>query len=55
MIVLAGAAIGIAIGVFRARKQGGSALDMAQYGAVHGIVLGLAALFATIILARMAG
>ena len=53
MIVLAGIVIGAALGVHRARKGGGNRLDMAQYGAVWGIIGGLIGLFLTIGLERM--
>jgi hypothetical protein len=45
--------LGAALGALSARRRGGNRLDMAQYGAVWGIIGGLAGLFATIALERM--
>ena len=53
MIVLAGLALGAAFGVLQARKGGGNRLDMAQYGAVGGIIGGILGLFVTIGLERL--
>ena len=53
MLVLAGLAAGAALGVWQARKRGGDRRDMAQYGAVYGIIGGLVGLFVTIGLERM--
>ncbi|PRY21440.1 hypothetical protein CLV78_10953 [Aliiruegeria haliotis] len=53
MIVILFALAGIVRGVLLARKRGGKALDMAQYGAGYGIALGLLGLFITIVLDRM--
>lgn len=52
MIVLAGAVIGVALGVFTARRHGGKAADMAQYAAGFGIAFTLLGLFATIVIER---
>ena len=38
MIILAGLIIGAVWGVLHVRKRGGSGLDMAQYGAVWGLI-----------------
>ena len=53
MIVLSGLVLGAAWGVLQARKGGGNRADMAQYGAVWGIIGGLLGLFATIGLERL--
>lgn len=53
MIVVAGLVLGAAWGVLQARKRGGNRADMAQYGAVWGIIGGLIGLFLTIGLERM--
>jgi hypothetical protein len=52
MIVIVAFCAGAALGAFRAKKRGGNRLDMAQYGAVHGIGFALLAIFLTIIFAR---
>ena len=53
MIVLAGVIAGAVWGALTAKRRGGNRLDMAQYGAVWGIIGGVAGLFATIALERM--
>jgi len=53
MIVLAGLVLGAVWGVLTARRRGGNRLDMAQYGAVWGIIGALAGLFLTIGLERL--
>ena len=45
--------VGAVIGALRARARGGKPADMAQWGIVHGILLGLLGLFVLIFLARM--
>lgn len=50
--VIAGLIIGAAIGVYRAAKRGGKALDMLQYAAAHAIPLMILGLFLTIYLDR---
>ncbi|MCI2393163.1 hypothetical protein [Aliiroseovarius sediminis] len=52
MLVIAALIFGALVGVLRARKRGGNRLDTAQYAAVHAIVFGLVALFASIIISR---
>ncbi len=42
--------IGVVIGIWRVSKKQGSKLDMLQYGAVHGIIFFITALFASIAL-----
>lgn len=41
--------IGALIGAWRARKMGGTGLDMLQYGFAHGLALFLFALILTVI------
>jgi hypothetical protein len=53
MVVLGGILLGAIIGVGLARKRGGKALDLWQYGAGFGIAFGLLGLFLTIIIARL--
>ena len=53
MIVVAGLVLGAVWGVLTAKKRGGNRLDMAQYGAVWGIIGALLGLFLTIALERM--
>lgn len=52
MIVIGALLLGVFLGVRTAKKQGGSRLDMAQYGAVYAIALGLLGLIATIAISR---
>ncbi|SPF76442.1 hypothetical protein ALP8811_01447 [Aliiroseovarius pelagivivens] len=52
MVVIVAFIVGAALGALRAKKRGGNRLDMAQYGAVHGIVLALIATFLTIVITR---
>lgn len=52
MIVIVAFVVGAAFGALRAKKRGGNRLDMAQYGAVYGIVLALIATFITIMITR---
>ena len=53
MLAWAAAAIGAVIGVIQARRKGGKALDMLQFGAVYGIIFGLIAVVLMIVLVRM--
>jgi uncharacterized protein YqgC (DUF456 family) len=53
MIVLAGLLGGAAFGAWQAKRRGGNRLDMAQYGAVHGIIGAIVGLFVTIGIERM--
>lgn len=53
MIVVAGLLLGAAWGAMQAKRRGGNRADMAQYGAVGGILGGLAGLFVTIGLERL--
>lgn len=52
MIIVIAILGGIGLGVYRARKLGGKALDMAQYGAAHGMAFGILGLLVTVILER---
>lgn len=52
VFVLAALVLGSAIGVWRAKRRGGKALDMLQYAAAHAIPLMILALFVTIFLDR---
>lgn len=52
VIVLGGFLIGVVLGAFNARRQGGRKLDMLQWAAVYGIIGALAGLFGTIFLHR---
>lgn len=53
MIVIGSALFGAVFGGLRAKKRGGGAADIAQYGAVYSILFTLAGLLATIILYRV--
>ena len=52
-MVWIGAALGVLFGIWQAKKRKGKALDMAQYGAVYGILFAIAALIVNIVLVRM--
>jgi cytochrome c biogenesis protein CcdA len=52
MLVIGGAMLGAVVGAYTAKKRGGKALDMAQYGAGYGIAFALLGLVATIGLDR---
>ncbi|WP_050523469.1 hypothetical protein [Pseudorhodobacter wandonensis] len=52
MIVLGGMLLGAIVGAGLARKRGGKALDMLQYGAGFAIAFTLLGLFVTIIIER---
>ena len=53
MIILASTLGGAIWGVMHVRKRGGTGLDMAQYGAVWGMIGGVLGVAATIALERM--
>lgn len=53
MIILAGLIIGVVWGVLHVRKRGGSGFDMAQYGAVWGIIGALLGFAVTIGIDRL--
>ena len=52
MIIMAGMILGVALGSVTAKRRGGRALDMLQYGAGYGIAFTLVGVFVTIILER---
>ncbi|WP_188078198.1 hypothetical protein [Aquicoccus porphyridii] len=52
MIVLIGAALGVAFGIFQAKRRGGTGLDMAQHGAAYGIAFAIVALIINILIVR---
>jgi hypothetical protein len=54
MIVIAGMALGAAIGAITAARRGGRKLDMLQYGAGFGIAFTIAGVFLSILIERMA-
>lgn len=54
-MVWIGAALGVLIGIFAAKRRGGRALDMAQYGAIFGILFAIVALIINILIVRQAG
>ncbi|WP_170222783.1 hypothetical protein [Marimonas lutisalis] len=53
MIVWIGALLGVAFGIFQARKRQGKGLDYAQYGAAYGIAFAIVALIINIVIVRM--
>ncbi len=53
MIVIAAGLIGAIVGALKAKKRGGTRLDMAQYGAGFGIAFALLGLLATIAIDRL--
>ena len=53
MIWLPAMILGAVWGAWTARKRGGRRLDMAQYGAVYAIGLGLVAVLASILIDRL--
>lgn len=53
MVILAGLITGAVWGALHARRRGGSRLDMAQFGAVWGIIGALLGVAATIGLERL--
>lgn len=50
MIVLAGALLGITLGVLTARRRKGTTADVLHYGAIYGIVFTLLGLIATLVI-----
>lgn len=52
MIILCGLILGAVIGALRAKKLGGKAIDMLQYGAAHAILFGLIATGITLLWLR---
>lgn len=55
MIVIAGVLLGAVFGVILARKNGGKVVDMAQYAAASAMAFGIVAMFATVLIDRLAG
>jgi hypothetical protein len=53
MVILAGILVGAAWGYFHARRNGGSAKDMAQYAAVWGIIGAILSAFLAVGLDRL--
>ncbi|GGW21833.1 hypothetical protein GCM10011452_03820 [Gemmobacter lanyuensis] len=53
MIVITAIVFGALLGALRARKHGGSKLDMLQWGAGFAILFGILGLFLTIYIERM--
>jgi hypothetical protein len=54
MLVITGALVGAILGAISARRNGGRAIDMLQYGAGGAIALALVGTIATIVIHRMA-
>lgn len=52
MYVIAGLILGALWGGFTARRRGGRTLDIAQYAAVHGLILAVLGMFLTVALNR---
>jgi hypothetical protein len=50
MIVLAGALLGITLGVLTARRRKGTNADVLHYGAIYGIAFALLGLIATLVI-----
>lgn len=49
---LAGLFIGAVLGAFKAKKRGGKAADMAQWGAVFAMIFGVIGMFIAVIITR---
>ncbi len=54
ILPLIGLILGAATGILRARLRGGKLADMAQWGAVHGMIFGVIGLFVLVIVQRSA-
>lgn len=52
-IILPALFLGIAYGVWRARRRRGDVADMAQYGAVFGLIFGTIGAMLTVLLLRL--
>jgi len=50
-----GAVLGVLVGILMAKRREGKVLDMAQYGAVFGIVFAIIALILNVIILRQGG
>ncbi len=55
MIVLIALVLGVAFGIYSAKRRNGNRLDMAQYGAAYGMAFTLLGLFITLGIDRLAG
>lgn len=55
MIVLAGALLGVLLGVTQARRRGGGRLDMLHHAAAYAVAFALLGLFLTIFVGRSFG
>lgn len=53
MIFFSAVLFGALLGAYRARKRGGSGLDVAQYAAVHAIIFAILGLFLAIALKNL--
>ncbi len=53
ILPLTGLFIGAVLGAYRARRHGGGAADMAQWGAAHALALGIVGLFVLLLLSRV--
>lgn len=51
---LVGLVFGALLGVFRAKRRGGSGFDLVQWGAVFGMLFGLIGLFILVFIERAA-
>ena len=54
ILPLGGIVIGALIGTFRARRRGGTGLDMLQWGAAFAVIFGLVGLFVLVFIQRAA-
>ena len=52
MIVIASAVFGVLLGILTAKRRDGNRKDMAQYGAVYGILFTLIGLIVTVVIDR---
>ncbi len=55
MIVLIALVLGVAFGIYSAKRRNGNRLEMAQYGAAYGMAFTLLGLFITLGIDRLAG
>ena len=55
MLVLVAFVLGCALGWYRAARRGGALAHRIQYALAHGIPIGLAALVAVVVYARLYG
>ncbi|MDQ2095184.1 hypothetical protein [Rhodalgimonas zhirmunskyi] len=52
MIAWVAALLGVIFGIIQARRKGGKALDLAQYGAVYGIFFAVIGVIVQIVIIR---